>query len=183
MSISVSCQECKAKFAVKDHFTGKLIRCPKCQKDLVVPTVAVKKETSCNAPKATELAQSSVPGINWRRVGAFLRIFLLLAAGFGLQIIGRFAFQFGFEAATNPQTQGPGYLALVIGLLMIVIGTGTFVVGCISYAVDRGYPRALGLLGFLSFCGVALLWLIMLIADRRTSTIRPDQSGSEKNKK
>ena len=39
MSIVINCQQCEAKFSVKDELSGKRIRCVKCQNVITVPTV------------------------------------------------------------------------------------------------------------------------------------------------
>ena len=39
MSIVINCQQCEAKFSVKDELSGKRIRCVKCQSVITVPTI------------------------------------------------------------------------------------------------------------------------------------------------
>ena len=43
MPIPVQCQECAAKFNLKNHLEGKTIRCPKCQARILVTSSALKK--------------------------------------------------------------------------------------------------------------------------------------------
>uniref|UniRef100_A0A7C4QSE0 Uncharacterized protein n=1 Tax=Schlesneria paludicola TaxID=360056 RepID=A0A7C4QSE0_9PLAN len=70
-----------------------------------------------------------------------------VGVGIVLQILGRIL-----------QTQGD---AMAIGgLLMMLVGAGFFIWGCINYCEGKGYPGALGLLGLLSCLG--LLELVLL---------------------
>jgi hypothetical protein len=69
-----------------------------------------------------------------------------LGVGIGivLQVIGRIL-----------QMQSPE-MAL-IGLVVILVGLGFFIWGCISYAQGKGYPALVGLLGLLSCIGLIIL--------------------------
>ncbi len=46
MSIVINCQQCEAKFSVKDELSGKRIRCVKCQSVITVPTASGRESQS-----------------------------------------------------------------------------------------------------------------------------------------
>lgn len=50
MSIVIKCQQCEAKFSVKDELSGKRIRCVKCQSVITVPTTAGSESQSNSGP-------------------------------------------------------------------------------------------------------------------------------------
>jgi hypothetical protein len=175
MAISVHCQQCPAKFAVKDRFAGKLIRCPECKEDIIVPVPAAvtgrgKAAAAKPLPVPREIRVPQPPANeqdNGYGLGKKLQTIAFLVGGFALLILGRFAYRYGFEAAASAQAQGPGYMILVIGLVLIVVGTLTFLWGCVTYTEGKGYPRALGLLGLLGPCGLPIMWLVMLVGGKR----------------
>ncbi|MFO1000370.1 MAG: M48 family metalloprotease [Planctomycetaceae bacterium] len=56
MSIVINCQQCEAKFSVKDELSGKRIRCVKCQSVITVPTHSGRESqnsTDATAGKAS----------------------------------------------------------------------------------------------------------------------------------
>ena len=59
MSIVIKCQQCEAKFSVKDELSGKRIRCVKCQSVITVPVVDGRE------PQSNEdAAARKVQGVN-----------------------------------------------------------------------------------------------------------------------
>ena len=57
MSIVINCQQCEAKFSVKDELSGKRIRCVKCQNVITVPTMSGRESQS-----STDATAGKVPG-------------------------------------------------------------------------------------------------------------------------
>ena len=47
-----------------------------------------------------------------------------------------------------------------LSLAILCVGTVFFIWGCVSYAQGKGQSPALGLLGFLSICGLLILILL-----------------------
>lgn len=68
--------------------------------------------------------------------------------GFVLQLIARLVLM----------PQG-GALAM-LGILVAVLGTISFIWGCWNYALSKGYPGYVGLLGLLSCIGLIILVLL-----------------------
>jgi hypothetical protein len=52
----------------------------------------------------------------------------------------------------------------MVGLIVILIGAGFFIWGCVNYAQGKGYSGALGLLGLLSCLGLLVL---VFLPDKR----------------
>lgn len=67
-----------------------------------------------------------------------------VGAGILLQILGRVL-----------GTAGDG--AAILGLLLILVGAGLFIWGCMNYAEGKGHSKWLGLLGLLSCLGLIIL--------------------------
>jgi hypothetical protein len=72
-----------------------------------------------------------------------------IGVGLGIlvQIIGRIAIESGGDGGA------------VIGLVLVLVGLGLFIWGCISYSKGKGHHAAWGLLGLLSIIGLIILVL------------------------
>jgi hypothetical protein len=70
--------------------------------------------------------------------------------GIILQILGRV-----LAAAGGRDSGGE-----IIGLILLLVGLGFFVWGCLNYSEGKGYSKWLGLLGLLSCIGLVILVLL-----------------------
>jgi hypothetical protein len=56
-----------------------------------------------------------------------------------------------------------GRVAATLGLILLLIGLGFFIWGCMNYAEGKGHPKWFGFLGLGSFIG---LFILVLLPDR-----------------
>lgn len=79
----------------------------------------------------------------------FQQLNLFIWLGFIVQIVGRFAGRgMGGEAGA------------LIGLAISLIGLVIFIWGCMQMAMEKGYSKWLGLLGFFSCIGLLILMVL-----------------------
>lgn len=173
MPITVHCQACAAAFAVKESFAGKLIRCPKCEANIVVGSQASAK------PPAKRPAPPPVDPVAAAERKLKLRAILGFIGACVIQFIGGLIFQYGAANVALLLAPGPGYLMMFIGAVFIALGYLVYIWSCYSYADADGYPRIYGLFGFLTICGLPLVWLIVRIGGKRPKPKTADDDDDD----
>src|SRR5258706_8543498 len=63
MSITLTCR-CKSRLQVKDHLAGKLIQCPRCGENLMVPRPETSSSTAEDEDDSYELAPAAELPVN-----------------------------------------------------------------------------------------------------------------------
>jgi hypothetical protein len=79
----------------------------------------------------------------------FQQLNLFIWLGFIVQIVGRFAAH-----------SAPGEAGALIGLAISLVGLVIFIWGCMQMAMEKGYSKWLGLLGFFSCIGLLILMVL-----------------------
>ncbi len=87
---------------------------------------------------------------------------LRLVSGFVTLLVGRFVYDYCC-----------GRPIALLGYTMLVAGTVVFIWGCWSFAKAKGYPGAVGLLGFFSLIGLIILFVL---PDRRLKRASPSDA-------
>jgi predicted Zn finger-like uncharacterized protein len=179
MAISVRCDDCAARFAVKDNLAGKLIRCPDCKAKIVVPSgpaeddpestvpsmrkdkggPAKNRRAVGSAPSQAELDQAVDPsnshGGGWTKASA--HAVLAMYGGLAVEAVGYCVFRYGYVNVAGLTASGLGFFIMFLGALFLILGTMIFIWACAAYANSKGQSRVLSLVGIINVGSLAVV--------------------------